>query len=463
MKIRYGIALFLAKISVILLKITKHNGTNFPGELAIKICPDFLKQIKKPKEIYMITGTVGKTTVSNMLSDALTKLGKKTLNNSEGSNINSGIATTFIKGVTWLGKSKYDVAALELDERHSRTVCKYVVPDYLIITNIAQDSIMRHAHPEYIAAILSKYIPKETTLVLNGDNLQSLSISPQNKRVYFGIAKQSYDIDYNSDNLDNVNLCPKCNSYLKYEFMRGSAIGKAKCSDCGFTSPHLNYSVNSMDYDNNIMSIHCVDHETGLECDYDFSMINSGLYNIYNQISVISLLLDANYEAERIEAVMKDLSITKSRFDYTEINGTRIWKMSAKGRGSYGCSRLFEYILSNREDKEIILLLNSEASMDGWGEDTCWLYDCAFEILKDDSIKRIVIAGESSADYLLRLKLAGIDSEKIIQADNAIDTPDELMYFPNDNIYSIVELDLQTLSENIFNKIIENVREGVKK
>ena len=46
--LRFYLALWLAKISIPALKLTHHNGTDYPGHLAIKICPDFLDRIEKP-------------------------------------------------------------------------------------------------------------------------------------------------------------------------------------------------------------------------------------------------------------------------------------------------------------------------------------------------------------------------------------------------------------------------------
>ena len=99
-KIRYYVALWAAKLSIIALKITRHNGTNFPGVLALRICPDFLKYVGKPQKIIAVTGTNGKTTVSNMLLDMLTMEGKRVMNNKMGSNINSGIASSLIYGAS---------------------------------------------------------------------------------------------------------------------------------------------------------------------------------------------------------------------------------------------------------------------------------------------------------------------------------------------------------------------------
>ena len=178
-KLRFYFALWAAKLSIVALKITKHNGTNFPGVLALKLCPDFLKYADKPKKIIAITGTNGKTTVSNMLLDMLTMDGKRVLNNKMGSNINSGIASSLIYGAGFFGKCKYEIGLFEVDERSALRVYPYMKPEYMLITNLSRDSIMRNGHPEYIADILTKYIPKETKLVLNADDLISCRVAPE--------------------------------------------------------------------------------------------------------------------------------------------------------------------------------------------------------------------------------------------------------------------------------------------
>ena len=70
-KLRFLAALWAAKLSKPLLRLTHHNGTDFPGALAVKLCPDFLKYIGKPKKVIAVTGTNGKTTVNNMICDIL--------------------------------------------------------------------------------------------------------------------------------------------------------------------------------------------------------------------------------------------------------------------------------------------------------------------------------------------------------------------------------------------------------
>ena len=49
--LKYYLAFYLAKLSVVALKIIRRDATQFPGKLAITICPDFLKMIEKPKRM----------------------------------------------------------------------------------------------------------------------------------------------------------------------------------------------------------------------------------------------------------------------------------------------------------------------------------------------------------------------------------------------------------------------------
>ena len=68
---KFFVALYVAKVGRIILKLLRRNATFFPGKVAIKICPDFLGRISKPKTIIGVTGTNGKTTTSYMLKKIL--------------------------------------------------------------------------------------------------------------------------------------------------------------------------------------------------------------------------------------------------------------------------------------------------------------------------------------------------------------------------------------------------------
>mgnify|MGYP001207779904 FL=1 len=45
---KFYTAMFLAKCANKSLKLLRRNASYFPGNLALKICPNFLEQIDKP-------------------------------------------------------------------------------------------------------------------------------------------------------------------------------------------------------------------------------------------------------------------------------------------------------------------------------------------------------------------------------------------------------------------------------
>lgn len=121
----------------------------------------------KPKKIIGITGTNGKTTVSNMIEDVLEDNGIEFMCNRSGTNVATGVASTLIANSHFFGKPKCDLAVFELDERSAPNIYPYMQPDIVLCTNIFRDSYKRNAHAEFILDILNKEIPKGTKLVLN--------------------------------------------------------------------------------------------------------------------------------------------------------------------------------------------------------------------------------------------------------------------------------------------------------
>lgn len=452
-KLRFIIALWAAKLSIILLKITKHNGTNFPGTVALKLCPQFLKYADKPQNIIGVTGTNGKTTVCNLIIDMFAKEGRKVLDNRAGSNINSGIATSLIYGSTLLGKSKFDQAVFEIDERSALRIFPYVKPDILVITNIFRDSMKRNAHTEYIAGILSDYIPKETKLILNGDDLISVLIAPDNERKYFGIEKMDTDITECINRINDIQICPKCNGKLSYEYLRYHHIGKAKCQDCGYESPAYDYSAKNVDLLN--LTMVCKDKNGSGQ----YQLISDGIHNIYNMVTVVALFRELGYSHEKIGDLMSQVAIVKTRYDETEAGKVTVVRQMAKENNALGSSRAFDYISKQEGDKELLLMMNCLGDEKHWSENTCWLYDCDFEFLNKDDIKSIIVTGPRCKDYVLRLLIAGVDKSKIKCTRHEINAPDLLDYNPGERIYVFHGTDSIDLGEKVISKVISTAKE----
>lgn len=444
-KLRFLFALWMAKLSIPALKITHHDGTDFPGSLACRLCPDFLRYVGKPPTIVAITGTNGKTTVSNLLTDALEASGKNVLSNRAGSNIVSGISTTLLKGCDLLGRMRpYDLAVLEIDERSSPRIYPYVKPSFVIVTNLTRDSIMRNAHPAYIADILTRNIPTGATMILNADDLISCGVSPENPRVYFGIDRLPGDTVACKNLIDDLRICPKCSAKLTYIYRHYHHIGKAVCPACGFHSPDSDYLATDVDMEEGTMSL----REGGTN--YRYRLISDSVPNLYNMVTVIAALRQLGYSHDEIIPLLAKASITSTRYQAEQVGHVTLIRQMSKEKNALAGSRTFQYIAQRPGRKELLLMMNCLGDAHHWSENTCWIFDADFEYLKDDSVTQLVCTGARCRDYKLRLLMAGVPENRIVCQPDEFKAAECLHYTPGDDVYVLFGTDSMALSYRVY-------------
>ncbi len=438
-RLRFIFALWVSKGARLALRILRRNATYFPGFLALKLCPDFMGRIGKPKKIIAVTGSNGKTTVSNLLSDVLSGRGYKVLNNQLGSNVAAGIASCLLTGSTIFGKTKYEMAVLEVDERSSRRIYPFVKPDYLVITNLFRDSVMRNAHPQYIAGFIEGTVPGTTKLVLNADDLISSGVCPENPRIYFGLGPMKTDVIACVNLINDVQICPICCGELVYDYRRYHHIGKARCRNCGFQSPESDYLAKDIDTDAMTMT---VADKSG---EMSYSLLSDSIFNIYNMVTVIAVLRELGLGHEEIKQGLGKTKIVETRYNAQKAGDVTIIMQMSKDKNALAGSRAFDYISSLPGRKEIILMMNCVHDQQHWSENVAWLYDCDFEFLNKENITRIVATGPRAKDYYLRLLLAGVPEEKIRCTLNEMDAPALLEYQKDSSVclfYGTDALDL---------------------
>lgn len=445
--IRFYIALWGAKAGTVLLKLLKRNATFFPGKFAVKVCPKFIEKIEKPQTIVAVTGTNGKTTVCNMVEDILKDNNYVFIDNKYGSNIDAGIATSLISGATIMGRTKKDLAILEVDERSAPKIYPYLTPTYLACTNLFRDSLIRNAHTEFISNILTKYIPKETILILNGDDLITSNLAPDNKRMYFGIDRLDTDGDKCENIARDIIVCPKCNAKLEYDYVRYNHIGKAHCPKCDFKSPKIDYLVTNLDLKNMKMTL----KNGNIEEEYD--LISDNIINVYNIVTVITILKQIGLSKEQINESLKKQKIVDTRYSEEVVDGVKIITHLSKGMNPIACSRVFDYVRKYKGNKAVVLYLDDLHDAANGSENTAWQYDTDYEFLNDDSIKQIIIGGVRYLDGLVRLELAGIDKTKISYGRNELATLDNLKLDGIDTIFILHDLYSMELKNSAKNKV----------
>ncbi|WP_187274501.1 MurT ligase domain-containing protein [Paenibacillus sp. N3.4] len=376
-----------------------HQGSTIPGVVALKIDPNILIKLSKHiNQLIFITGTNGKTTTSNLLAHLLRSTGKKILNNSEGSNMLSGITACFINQAPLFGILKYDYAVLEVDEASLPVIVKQIAPQMIIITNFFRDQLDRYGEIDIlIKDIINAVDPIDTKLFLNVDDPLVFRLNlPGKDKVFYGLSKDAYCFgDYG---MSDSKYCPTCGEEIQYEYIHFSQLGLYSCT-CGFKRPEPHYEINNVQ--NSPLSFKLKDDI--------YEMNITGAYNVYNALAAIACAAELG---------VQPMMIRESLYHYHSENG-RMQLFYHQGfpyivnlsKNPSGTNVSLSEILSTQHDKQIVLCLNDLVAD---GEDVSWIWDVDYECLQRKDITRIICSGRRAADLSLRLKYASINQNKLI-------------------------------------------------
>jgi len=410
--LRVLLAIWAGKLAAFALKAVGRAGTHVPGLIARRVHPGIIGAIRHPSRVVVVTGTNGKTTVSNLLAEAVQQQGLAVASNRNGSNLAAGVAATLISAVDWRGRPRADIGVFEMDERSAKLILPGLAPDLLVCMNLTRDSIKRNAHPEYIAWILSSALPAHTNLVLNADDLIAASLGAEsNPRTFFAVDRLPTDGDGPTGAAVDVAICPRCDHTLDWQYWRFNHIGRVECPSCGFESPDAAYRAREVD---------TVSGRLILDLDGESRparLINANIVNVYNEIAVAATLDRLGVSRDRIVAAFDTLAPPTTRTAAERIGDVQLVRQLTKGLVGVACSRAFEYLASFAGRKAVVLTIDEVSERVTEVENTCWTYDADYDYLSDESFGQIVVGGVRRHDQALRLAIAGVAPDRIVTVE----------------------------------------------
>ena len=404
--LRFYTAILFSKLAYYLIKLTKKSGgTSFAGMLALKICPDFLKYCRKYAfQIATVTGTNGKTTTSGILANILEQDKNRVIHNVKGANMLTGIANVFALN---LPCKRFDYAVLESDEAYLTKLYNYLHADFLIVTNLFRDQLDRYGELSTTAGFIQNAIDKiNPILFLNADDPLVSNLGKNKEVFYYGFE----NVEFCSEKQNTQTTAPSevfnciCGEKLEYSKQFFAQQGHYYCSKCGYKRPELTFKGFAKIYDN--YSELKIDFE---DKSYNFRVNLVGLYNAYNALGAISFAL---FSGIPYETIYKAVENYKSIFGRTEkriINGHETLIQLIKN--PTGASEVLKTVDLN---SDIIIAINDNYAD---GRDVSWLWDADFEQLKNTN-RTITVSGIRAKDMAVRLKYAGIPTDKIKIEEN---------------------------------------------
>lgn len=439
MNCRFFIAQVLSKAAYRLMRLVGKRGSYFVGVVATKICPDYLRYLKFKGKVIAVTGTNGKTTTSNLLHDFFAHEGLSCANNGYGSNVEAGVASTFVPTSRLNGVVEEAYVVLEVDERSSIHTFKRLKPDYLLVTNLFRDSYERNAHPEFIAMILEQSIPDETFLILNADDLISSGLKPKNPRRYFSLEKEPKEAVRSLSRVVDQVICPHCDATLQAVSVHYHHIGRFSCPNCGIVSPEADYK-GVYNSETKQFRLEEGSSVTPYPC------ISENLANLYNELAALATLRVLGFEPERLQQAFGQLEVVSTRYEEEEIAGKKVVVTLAKGVNPIASSRVLDYIQSRVDERIAVVLVNTETDghtagpqyddlKSAYTENPAWMYDVDFEYLCHPHIKQVIVGGKRFLDYKARLLMAGLTEAQLRCFRNPLDCAKGLDLSEVDAVY----------------------------
>lgn len=386
-------------IQAILKKLGR--GTSLPGEIALKLDKNILKKIEKPKTIICVTGTTGKTSICNTLTEIYKHAGRKVASNVKGSNLKAGVASLFLANCTLTGKIKSDTFIIEIDERYVKEIFKDFKPNYFIINNLSRDQLARNGHFDLVWKEIKNVITNDIHLILNADDplITKFAINHKGKISYYGMSQNKFSTKEATALLDLV-YCPICHQKLIFDYYHYGNIGSYHCLNNDFKRPipKMEASIN----DNMTFNI---DGNT-------IKMNNDAIYNIYNLSASYVTACEDGINKQDVVQALNNLSLTVKRLDTFKIDNTDGVLLLSKNETPISYNQSLEFIDHQDGEKSVIIGFDHVSGRYDL-KDLSWLYDINFELLNNDSIKKIICIGAFANDVALRLKYANINQNKI--------------------------------------------------
>ena len=394
--------IIIGKIIVKLLKLLHRNAGNLPGIVLWHLSRHkAVSMFKVECPIIAITGTNGKTSVTNCIAQLFERSGKKIIINKEGNNLDTGICSMLLKYCDMSGRVRADYLILETDESHVPVVYSQLKLDTLVVLNFFRDQLDRNGEMETLIQKINGFCKTfEGNLILNGDDPNTARLgraNPKNKNVRYFHAEPYAFATKKIFEASEGRFCPFCGETLEYDYYQYSHIGKFICKKCGFGDYEPYITAKDIDLEKPVFT---ADGHT-------YSPKLNSIYNVYNMTAVASAAKLYSIDQKITDEVINSYTVKNGRMENFMLGNSKATLNLAKN--PVGANMTLRVMNEMNGEKELLFVLNDNVAD---GLDVSWIYDINFSIF--ERVTRVVTSGTRAYDIAVRIKTAGYDPAKIV-------------------------------------------------
>ncbi|MCM1133753.1 MAG: MurT ligase domain-containing protein [Ruminococcus flavefaciens] len=394
--------IILGKIIVKILQLFRRNAGNLPGIILWhitggKCCKIFTVDCP----IIAVTGTNGKTSVTNCIAQLFEKSGKNIIINKEGNNLDTGICSMLLKYCDISGKVKADYLILETDESHVPVVYSQLNLETLVVLNFFRDQLDRNGEMETLIQKINGFCKTfNGNLLLNCDDPNTARLgraNPDNKNVkYFHAERYKFATDKIFEASEG-RFCPFCGNALEYDYYQYSHIGKFICKSCGFGDSEPYITASGIDLDKPVFTAD----------GHRYSPKLNSIYNVYNMTAVAGIAKLYGINPKITDKVISGYTVKNGRMENFMLGDRKTTLNLAKN--PVGANMTLRVMNEMQGEKELLFVLNDNIAD---GLDVSWIWDINFSIF--ERVTRVVTSGTRAYDIAVRIKCSGYNPANIV-------------------------------------------------
>lgn len=403
-----------------LQNIMHRDGATMPGKYALKLDPDLLGGLapRLHEGSVLVVGTNGKTSVTNLLADALEAAGKSVCCNRTGANLSWGVASSLMQ------TKSADWGVFETDELWIARVLPYLKSRYVVLLNLFPDQLDRFGEIDRVQESLVATLASspDTVLIYNADDplCAVVAMAAPNKSVAFGVDGVMDPEDASSD---EAHVCQKCGSVLEYEYRQYSQLGAYACPTCGFARPRIdwlarNVRLGSMEMTFEVEKVSApTDPMAGAPAEVAgaeaaaYQVVRSQQstpYLAYNLLAVCAAAAMMGVSPDVMQRAIDAFDPKNGRLQRFGVQGHPVLLNLAKN--PTGFNQNIRIIKRDAGPKAAAFFVND---MEGDGRDASWIWDVDFESIAADPGLRVFAGGMRANDLQVRLKYAGVSADLV--------------------------------------------------
>jgi len=389
------------------------GGTSLPGKVLMRLEPHAIGRLSSRLQngSAVISATNGKTTTAAMVAAVLERGGTRLVHNRAGANMAGGVASALLQAARRGTRLSGDTGLFEVDEFWLGQVVDELRPRALLLANLFRDQLDRYGELDTIADRWADVCARTTAdLILNADDPTVADLgrarggdAADPSVSFFGVEDDSVAL-HEMQHAADAKHCRRCGAPYRYDAVYLGHLGRYRCDNCGAHRPEPQVAATGVVLEGVSGARFTLRTPAG---ERPVALPLPGLYNVYNALAAAALSLALGASLDDVAAGLHAVSPAFGRAETVRLGDRDLSILLVKNPA--GANEVLRTLALEPGEHDLLAILNDQVAD---GRDVSWVWDADFEVLAG-RVRHVTCSGTRAAEMALRLKYAGVPTERI--------------------------------------------------